>query len=100
MRGRDYAMISAMNKEPFGNTELQFPLECQFRIIAENRAGMHFVIETVLIQEGLTSPLHTENISKGGRYQSFHADMRVESREQMNRIDAALRAIRGVRMVL
>ena len=89
-----------MPQEPFGDEELQFPLDCQFRVIAENRPGMHFVIETVLLELGVTSPLHTENQSEGGKYQSFRVDVRVESMEQMNKIDAELRNIAGVKMVL
>jgi putative lipoic acid-binding regulatory protein len=80
--------------------DLKFPLDCQFRIIAENKQGMHFVIETVLMEHGVTSPLETENLSQGGKYQSYSVSLRVESLEQMNRIDNALRNIAGVKMVL
>ena len=80
--------------------ELIFPLDCQYRIIAENQPGMHFVIETVLIQLGITAPLMTQHHSSGGKYLSFSVDVRVDSRETMNRIDAALRAIVGVKYVL
>lgn len=89
-----------MNPDPFGNQKLKFPLECQFRIIAEAQDGMHFVIETVLMELGVTSTLHPENRSQGNRYQSFRVDVRVESMEHMNKIDTALRNIVGVRMVL
>ncbi len=80
--------------------ELKFPLDCQFRIIAENRRGMFFVIETVLLENGVTAPLQTQHESAGGKYLSFSVDVRVETLEIMNRIDAALRSIEGVRMVL
>ncbi len=93
-------LLWRMTKEPFGDEQLQFPIDCQFRVIAENREGMHFVIETVLMELGINSPLHTQNRSDGGKYQSFRVDVRVESLEQMNKIDAALRNIVGVKMVL
>jgi len=80
--------------------ELQFPQDVQFRVIAENRAGIYFVIETVLLQAGVTAPLQKENESAGGKYLSFSVDVRVDSLETMNRIDAALRSIEGVKMVL
>ena len=80
--------------------ELLFPLECHFRVIAENQDGMHFVIETVLMQLGVRVPVVKTNTSGGGRYASFNITTVVESREIMNRIDRALRQIRGVRMVL
>ena len=89
-----------MSKEPFGDKKLDFPLVCQYRIIAENREGIHFVIETVLLEMGVTAPLHPGNQSGGGRYQSFHVEVRVESLDQMNKIDSALRNIVGVKMVL
>ena len=78
---------------------LQFPLDCQFRVIAENQNGMHFVIETVLIQLGIKSELHRENLSVGKKYQSFSFLVKVESLERMNQIDGALRNIAGVKMV-
>lgn len=80
--------------------QLKFPLECHFRIIAESRHGMHFVIETVLIENGVKSPLNTENTSSGGRYLSYSVNIQVESLEHMKKIDAALRSIAGVKMVL
>ena len=78
---------------------LQFPLNLQFRIIAKNQQGMHFVIETVLLELGVTSPLLAQNLSESGKYQSFSVDVRVESREHINSIDHALRNIEGVKMV-
>ena len=82
------------------NEDLKFPLDCQFRIIAENRQNMHFVIETVLLELGILAPLVDQRMSSDGRYFSFSVDVRVESLERMNAIDAALRNIEGVRMVL
>lgn len=80
--------------------ELVFPLMCHFRVIAENRPGMDFVIETVLMELGVSSPLLPGHESKEAKYLSFNVDVKVESREKMNQIDAALRSIEGVRMVL
>lgn len=88
-------MMGAMNSD-----ELKFPLTCQYRIIAEKKDGMHFVIETVLRENGVNEPLLPSQESKQGRYQSFEVKTVVPSREQMNTIDAALRNIVGVKMVL
>lgn len=79
---------------------LRFPLTCQYRVIAEKRDGMHFVIETVLMGQGVTAPLRHSRESEKGRYQSFEVEIIVKSLEEMNAIDAALRAIEGVKMVL
>jgi len=80
--------------------ELEFPVDCHFKIIAEDLENIHFVIETVLMGQGVKSPLTAGNKSEGGKYITFNVTVCVESREQMNQIDAELRQIQGVRMVL
>ncbi len=79
---------------------LEFPLEAQFRVIAEDLEQMAFVIETVLMQLGVEVPVVRGNQSKSGTYISYRITTMVESREQMNRIDSELRSIAGVKMVL
>ena len=81
-------------------SELEFPVQCHFSVIAENLQNMHFVIETVLMELGVNSPLEQSNESKGGKYVSFNVTTIVESRDQLNRIDKELRLIQGVKMVL
>ncbi len=84
------------NQEP----KLEFPLDCHFKVIAEDLENMHFVIETVLMGQGVSNPLTAGNKSEGGKYITFNVSVRVDSREQMNQIDAELRNIQGVKMVL
>jgi putative lipoic acid-binding regulatory protein len=79
---------------------LEFPVEVQFRVIAEAHEKMAFVIETVLMELGVDAPVRSGNRSKSGTYRSYSITTVVESREMMNRIDAELRAIAGVKMVL
>jgi len=79
---------------------LEFPVEVQFRVIAEAQEQMAFVIETVLMELGVDAPVKAGNSSKSGTYNSYSITTVVESREMMNRIDAELRAIVGVKMVL
>ncbi|MCB9800224.1 MAG: DUF493 domain-containing protein [Candidatus Omnitrophica bacterium] len=86
-------------EEPF-DQELQFPLVCNYRIIAEDLSGIDFVIETVLMEMGIRVPVQKGNQSSQGRYLTFHADIEVDSKEMMTRIDGELRAINGVKMVL
>lgn len=81
-------------------TELQFPLECHFRVIAENNENMQFVIETVVMGLGITAPVEKTNISGGAKYISFNISTIVRSMEEINNIDRELRLIQGVRMVL
>lgn len=80
--------------------ELKFPLECHYRVIAENLDNMHFVIETVLLGLGVTSPVERANTSRGDKYISFNISTTVKSLEIMNKIDHELRLIHGVKMVL
>ena len=80
--------------------KLEFPLDCHFKVIAEDLENMHFVIETVLMGLGVNSPLTAGNKSEGRKYITFNVSVRVNSREQMNQIDAELRNIQGVKMVL
>ena len=86
-----------MNDKP---VELLFPLECHFRVIAEKSENMKFVIETVLLEIGITSPVEKANTSAGGKYMSFNISTLVPSREIMERIDRELRLIQGVKMVM
>jgi putative lipoic acid-binding regulatory protein len=79
---------------------LEFPLMCHVRVIAESLPNMHFIIETVLMELGITDPVEKANTSSGGKYVSFNISTVVKSREEMNRIDNELRLIEGVRMVL
>jgi putative lipoic acid-binding regulatory protein len=81
-------------------SDLEFPLECQYRVIAEDHLQMAAVIETVLMQLGVDAPVVRGNRSKSGTYVSYSITTVVESREKMNRIDAELRIIAGVKMVL
>lgn len=81
-------------------SELVFPLECHFRVIAENQAGLHFVIAQVLLNLGITAPVEPSNISGGGKYSSYNIRVVVESQEIMTCIDRELRQIKGVKMVL
>lgn len=80
--------------------ELKFPLQCHFRIVAEDRPGIQSELEKALRDLKIQNPLNPGNRSSQGRYLTFTADIHVESREMMNRIDAAFRAVKGVKMVL
>jgi len=61
---------------------------------------MHFVIETVLMELGVTDTLEQANTSRTGKYVSFCFSTTVENREALTRIDTELRNIEGVRMVM
>lgn len=89
-----------MNQASRNESELEFPVECHFRIIAEDLENMHFVIETVLMELGVHSQLTQRNTSTKGKYVSFSVSTPVDSLAKMNKIDYELRNIQGVKMVL
>lgn len=80
--------------------ELKFPLQCHFRVVAEDRPGIQPELEKALRDLGIPNPLTAGNRSSQGKYLTFTVDIHVDSRELMNRIDAAFRAVKGVKMVL
>lgn len=43
--------------------DLEFPVTCHFRVIAEDRVNMHFVIETIVMELGITDPVQEANTS-------------------------------------
>ena len=89
-----------MSQNPFGDSELKFPLICTYKVIAEDHEGMQVNLEKALREIGILNPPITGNHSKQGRYITFNVEITVNSLEYMNRVDAALRAVPGVRMVL
>lgn len=89
-----------MSDPVFGDAELEFPVDVQFRIIAEDIPGIKFVIETVLFEMGIEQSLRFGQFSANAKYISFSVDIRVLSREMLNKIDFELRNVQGVRMVL
>ena len=89
-------MVEQINQEPV----LNFPLVCHYKVIARNLEHMHFVIETVLLQMGIRNPLEAGNVSANGNYITYNISVRVKSKDIMDKIDAELRSIEGVKMVL
>jgi putative lipoic acid-binding regulatory protein len=84
----------------FEGEEIKFPVLCYYKVIAEDLPGMEFIIETVLIENHVKTPAVKGNRSAGGKYVTYNIEVFVNSLETMNAIDAALRNIKGVRMVL
>jgi putative lipoic acid-binding regulatory protein len=86
--------------EPSPGDQLEFPLVCHYKVICENREGMHFVVETVLQELGCTAPLLEGNKSANAKYVTFNLSLMVRSKDEMNLVDRELRSIEGVKMVL
>ena len=89
-----------MSQPPFGDTELEFPVEVHFRIVCLGSDPVRAAVRATAEGLGLAEQLTRGNSSSGGKYHSFQLSHTVESPEEMQRIDQAFRAVDGVKMVL
>ncbi len=88
-----------MENDPFKGVDLNFPLLCNFRIIAQDNPKMPGQLEVAMLQLGIASLLKKSNTSANGKYVTFQFDFMVTKKEEMEKIDIALRSVEGVRMV-
>lgn len=89
-----------MSEDPFKNEELDFPIHCHFKIIANDSPGMLGALQSALLKVGVLTPVKEGNHSEKGNYITFNLELLVNSKEQMTEIDSCLRAVPGVKMVL
>ncbi len=80
--------------------DLKFPVLCHYKIITEDMPAVERSIRAVLIEFGIQRPLLPGHRSKDGKYLTFNVEVIANSKEFMDRLDARLRAIDGVRFVL
>jgi putative lipoic acid-binding regulatory protein len=86
-------------QNPF-HEDLIFPVDCHYKVIAEDTLAVHARLEKALQDIGIDKPVLIGNRSSKGTYITFNITITVESKEIMERIDATLRNTQGVRMVL
>jgi putative lipoic acid-binding regulatory protein len=89
-----------MNDNEDDLDELQFPLTVHFKVIGEVSEDLRTRLEIALCELNVHEPLHPGMVSTGGRYRTYNLSMQVPSREILRAIDARLRAVEGVKMVL
>lgn len=83
------------------NLEIEFPTECHFKVIAVDIEGVHKSLNNCLVRLELADhAFQPSNKSKNGKYISYETSIIVRSHAQMNEIDAALKVVEGVKMVL
>ena len=81
--------------------EIEFPTECHSKVIAYDLEGVHKALNKSLVDLGIADhAFQPSNKSKEGKYISYETSIVVESHARMNEIDAAIRAVEGVKMVL
>ena len=80
--------------------EVVFPTLVHFRIITEGESFQEAVLAEVLSAYKITTPLLASRTSSAGRYLAYSVSVEIRSRAELYAIDAALKQVPGVRMVL
>jgi len=80
--------------------KLEFPVLVHFKIIGEVSDNLRAHLEIALWELGISETLSAGRVSAGGKYMTFNLSMHVFDRETLRKIDARLREVEGVKMVL
>jgi len=89
-----------MNRIENNKGNLEFPVTVHFKIIGEVSDDLRTHLEIALWELRISDTLHPGRVSAGGKYMTFNLSMTVHSAESLREIDARLRAVNGVKMVL
>ncbi|MDX9868174.1 MAG: DUF493 family protein [Kiritimatiellia bacterium] len=77
-----------------------YPAEFHFRILTETAADAGAELAGRIAAYRVTSPLAVSQDSRAGRYRAFRVSVRLEDREEHLRLDAEIKQVPGVRLVL
>ena len=78
-----------------------YPADCHLSIIVDGRDGMEQVLRETLKPFNVISALAPgPQAQNAGRYRAWRVSVKVDTSEELHAVDAALRAIPGVRMIL
>ena len=94
-------MVAPANN-PFGQAELEYPVDWSFRIIAVTdktdsvAAAVKKLMQTCTVKKDLVMT----SKSRTGTYQTMTFTAKIPSREVMESLDSALKAIDGVKVVI
>ncbi len=81
--------------------EALFPTTCHFKVITVTLEGIHKLLNRALEANGIQDRKFQPSAkSAGGRYTSYEVALDLETHAEMVKIDADLRKIDGVKMVL
>lgn len=84
----------------FNPENIQFPVICHYKIIAEDRPGIQAEIEKVFTEVNIQVHFEKGHHSETGTYVTFNSSVKIHSLELMRFIDRAIREIKGVKVVL
>ncbi len=71
-----------------------------YRVLCVAGAEVENAVREAARKLGVEGLLQPANPSRGGTYQSYQLSVEVDSQARMGEIDAAFRAVPGVKMVL
>ena len=80
--------------------ELKYPAQFHFRIITDAAEGMEATLAQAVSAYHVTAPLAPARASSGGHYTAYGVSILMQSREEMEAFDAAIKKLPGVRMLL
>ncbi|MCL2104444.1 MAG: DUF493 domain-containing protein [Kiritimatiellaeota bacterium] len=80
--------------------ELKYPAQFHFRIIADSGVDIRPGLAQVVSAYQVTTPLAPSHVSPEGRYAAYAVSILMQSRDEMETFDAAVRKIPGVHMLL
>lgn len=78
----------------------EYPATFHFRVITEPAVFVEADVAALLEAFKVAAPLTPSRCSSGGRYRAYSVSVEMMSREDLHCFDAALKKVRGVRMVL
>lgn len=80
--------------------KLEFPVKVHFKVIGEVSDNLRAHLEIALWELGISETIAPGRLSSGGKYMTYNLSMTVFDHDTLRAIDARLRAVDGVRMVL
>ncbi len=80
--------------------EVRYPVNVHHRLIILRDEYDEAKLREVLAPYHITADLEQSNESKGGKYISFGFSAMMHSRDELYGLDAALRTVPGMKMVL
>ncbi len=83
-----------------GAKKLKFPVLCHYKIIVEDQPGIEARLKKVLLDFGIRRELGTGHRSANSHYLTYNVEVVVNSKEFMDELDTALRAVPGVKYIL
>ena len=80
--------------------QVEYPATFHFRVIAEASADVASGLAAALNAYRVVEPLAASRASSQGRYHAYSVSVELQAPDDLRALDAALKRVPGVRMVL